>query len=237
MQAKSDSSSTVLMIVHQATSTTGRIGRQLEARGYVQDRRCPNTGCSLPKDVSGYAGVVVFGGPMSANDDNTLPCIRHELEWIEQVLHADVPYLGVCLGAQLLARAHGAKVTEHPQGAAEIGYYPVRATQAGAGVFEEELVAYQWHREGFDLPSEAVLLAEGDLFTNQAFSLGRRRFGLQFHPEVTRDVMLRWLKGGVRRLTLPGTQQPETQRVNNIRHDAAMERWLDKFLDHWLVAQ
>lgn len=234
MPAFDSESPIVLTIVHQATSVTGRIGRQLASLGYQQERRCPNTGCGLPDDLERYAAVVVFGGPMSANDDATLPCIEHEMRWLERVLDSGMPYLGVCLGAQLLARVMGAEVREHPDGAAEIGYYPIHATEAGADLFDSPLVAYQWHREGFELPAGAELLATSEMFRNQAFRASPGVYGLQFHPEVTRDIMQRWLKSGVRRLGLPGAQTPELQRAENLRHDASMERWLSKFLDHWL---
>ena len=223
-----------LMIVHQATSTTGRVGRLLRARGITEDIRCPNRGDALPEQLDDYCGVVVFGGPMSANDDKTEPGIRMELNWLPTVLSAEVPFLGVCLGAQLLARALGARVWEHPQGAVEIGYYPLQPTAAGARYFNNLSHAYQWHRDSFDLPHGAELLATGEIFENEAFCYGERAFGLQFHPDVTRDVMLRWLTGGVRRLVAPGAQMPEAQRRSNLIYDADMERWLTQFLGIWL---
>jgi GMP synthase (glutamine-hydrolysing) len=237
MHVSSDREKTVLMVVHQSTSTTGRVGRQLEARGYVQDRRCPNFGCELPADLEGYAGVAVFGGPMSANDDDEFEGICRELKWLESVVKADVPFLGVCLGAQLLARVLGARVSPHPDGVAEIGYHPVRPTQGFEGFFAEPLNAYQWHREGFELPDGAQLMATGDAYPNQAFKWGSNAYGVQFHPEVTRDIMLRWMRGGTRRLTLPGAQMPEAQRADNLRYDGVMERWLANFLDRWLVGE
>jgi GMP synthase (glutamine-hydrolysing) len=224
------------MIVHQGTSSTGRIGRLLRARGYEEDIRCPNIACSLPTNFDDYAGVVVFGGPMSANDDATEHGIRAELDWIPKVLQFETPYLGVCLGAQLLARALGAKVWEHPQGAVEIGYHEVHPTAAGAAYFDAPQHMYQWHRDSFDLPHGAELLATGEIFANEAFRYGTNAFALQFHPEVTRDIMLRWLTGGTRRLVARGAQMPEAQRHCNLLYDAAVERWLIGFLDSWLPA-
>ena len=90
----------VLIVVHQERSTPGKVGEQLEARGYALDRRCPNLGDPLPADLSPYAATVVFGGPMSANDDH-LPGIKAELDWLERTaIPADGPVLGICLGAQ-----------------------------------------------------------------------------------------------------------------------------------------
>ena len=106
---------TILMIVHQKTSITGRVGCFLEQRGYTLDVRCPMLGHELPQDLQDYAGAAMFGGPMSANDDH-LPGIRAELDWLPYLLQAEKPFLGLCLGAQMLARCLGAKVGAHPEG-------------------------------------------------------------------------------------------------------------------------
>ena len=95
-------------MVHQEHSRPGRVGVLLEKRGYELHRLCPNLGCELPEDMSDYAGVVIFGGPMSANDCGTLNGIKCELDWIPKVVEAGVPFLGLCLGAQLLTRASAA---------------------------------------------------------------------------------------------------------------------------------
>ena len=104
----------IAIVVHQEHSRPGRVGALLEKRGYELHRLCPNLGCNLPEDMWDYAGVVIFGGPMSANDCGTLAGIKCELDWIPKVVEAGVPYLGLCLGAQLLTRAVGGKVAAHP---------------------------------------------------------------------------------------------------------------------------
>lgn len=224
----------VLMIVHQATSTTGRVGRLLRERGYEEEYCCPCAGAQLPASSRGYAGVVVFGGPMSANDDIEYPGIRAELDWIERTLEDGTPFLGLCLGAQLLARALGAPVWEHPEGVVEIGYHEVRATPEGQPVLPAEQHFFQWHRDSFDLPDGAELLASSTLFPNQAFRYGKHHLALQFHPEISRDIMLRWQVGGARRLTAVGAQGPEAQRRDNLAYDPGVARWLDRFLPEWL---
>lgn len=224
----------MLLVVHQAGSDPGRVGRMLAERGYELDVRCPSRGDPLPEDIEEYAGAVVFGGPMSANDGDTLPGIRAELEWIPGAVESGRPFLGICLGAQLLAKTLGAEVGPHPRGLAEIGYFPVRPTGHGAGLFGAPMGVYQWHTEGFDLPADAVLLAAGDRFPNQAFRYGTSAFGVQFHPEVTRDIMERWMQKAAYRFALPGAQRPEHQRSAHSRYDRLLEEWLDRFLDYWL---
>ena len=143
-------------------------------RGLILDIRRPRCGDPLPETLEEHAGVGIFGGPMSANDHDDY--VRQEIEWTEVPLREQKPFFGICLGAQILARALGAKVDFHPQGLVEVGYYPLRATEAGKKLLEWPDHVYQWHREGFDLPADAVLLAEGDAFQNQAFQYGRAAF-------------------------------------------------------------
>jgi GMP synthase (glutamine-hydrolysing) len=132
----------VLMVVHQRHSNPGRVGELLVGRGGTLDRRCPNLGDPLPEDLSPYAAVVVFGGPQSANDDH-LPGIRAELDWLEgTALPAALPLLGICLGAQMMARVLGARVGPHPDGLVEIGWHQVHPTAAGRDYFEGPTIFY-----------------------------------------------------------------------------------------------
>ena len=94
----------ILIVVHQPTSTPGRVGMALEDRGFELDIRRPCMDHPLPETTEDYAGVVVFGGPMSANDDVELPYIRRELDWFDVPLREETPFLGICLGCQMLAR-------------------------------------------------------------------------------------------------------------------------------------
>lgn len=226
--------SRILLILQTPDANAGRCSRKLQARGYELDYCYPHTGQILPKTMTPYAGVVVFGGPMSANDDQQLPGIRMQLDWIPQVLAADQPFLGICLGAQLLARALGATVKPHPHGLAEIGYFPLQPTTAGQCFFEEKLYVYHWHHEGFDLPAGAELLATGERFPHQAYRYGTKTFGLQFHPEVDQNILEAWLIEGAAELSHTGAQSPAEQRQYHSDHDASLDRWFDHFLDGWL---
>ncbi|MEM6836477.1 MAG: glutamine amidotransferase [Cyanobacteria bacterium P01_C01_bin.120] len=224
----------ILVIVHQATSSPGLVGDKLRSRGYQLDVRCPAIGEALPAELTHYAGAVVFGGPMSANDDITLPFIRTELEWIATALAANCPYLGICLGAQLLARVLGANVSPRPDGQREIGYGNLQPAAAGAPYFTTPMAVYQWHSEGFTLPTGATPLAIGETFPNQAFRYGNQTFGLQFHPEMTTQLIDEWTTRGAEQLDLPGAQPRDRHFSAHQQYGDHVDRWLETFLTNWL---
>ncbi len=224
----------LLVVMQTPDGSAGRCGRKLREWGYQLEFRYPLAGEPLPSGMDGYAGALVFGGPMSANDDGKLPGIRAQLDWIPQALDSGRPFLGVCLGAQLLARALGATVQPHPAGLAEIGYFSVQPTPAGQTIFDAPLHVYHWHREGFELPAGAQLLATGDCFPHQAYRYGANAFGVQFHPEVNQRILEAWLVEGARELTDPGAQSAAEQRAGHTDHDEALDRWCDGFLKMWL---
>lgn len=224
----------VLIVLHQEHSTPGRIGQALSGRGIPLDIRRPRFGEPLPDTLEAHAGAVIFGGPQSANDRDDFVC--REIDWLAVPLREGKPFLGICLGAQMLARHLGARVYKHPQGHAEVGYYPIRPTAAG-----REICAawpdrvYQWHREGFDLPGKAEMLAEGDAFPVQAFRYGAA-YALQFHMDVTHAMMCRWTTRGHERMELPNAQPRDAHFEGRLQHDAACRTWLGNFVDHWLKA-
>lgn len=224
----------VLIVVHQETSDPGLVGQLLHENGCMLDIRCPAIGNLLPESVDGYAGVVVFGGPMSANDDAELPFIRTELDWIPTVLESAKPFLGICLGAQLLARVLGAQVAPHPEGRREIGYVPIQPVLHSHNPFAKLTHVYQWHKEGFELPRDAVLLATGEVFPNQAFCYGDTAYGVQFHPEITRTMIDVWTSRAGEQLLCPDAQPYEEQVQQHDRHAATIQSWLKGFLHHWL---
>ena len=222
----------VLIILHQEHSSPGRIGLALKSRGIPLDIRRPRFDDPLPKTLKDHAGAVIFGGPQSANDTDDF--VKVETDWIGVPLRDDKPYLGICLGAQMMARHLGARVYPHPDGHAEVGYYPIRPTDAGLKVCGQwPDYVYQWHREGFELPSGSELLAQGDAFSVQAFRHGSG-YALQFHPEVTHAMMYRWLVRGAHRMEMPGTKQRHEHIADRAVYDFASITWLGAFLDRWL---
>jgi GMP synthase (glutamine-hydrolysing) len=227
----------VLIVVHQEKSTPGRVGEFLTARGYSLDRRCPNMGDPLPTDLSEYAASIVFGGPMSANDDH-LPGIRAELEWLEKhALPSGRPLLGICLGGQQIARVLGARVGKHRDGLVEIGYYEVTPTESGGDFLEGPTVFYQWHTETFEIPDGAVHLAHNENFAGQAFRYDGCTYAIEFHPEMTREMVDSWCQseGGSPKLGLPGAQPHEAHLEGYARFATETDRWLGRFLDQRLL--
>lgn len=148
-------------------------------------------GAAMP-DVAQYDGLIVLGGPMSVNDH--LSYLRAEMEMLCAEVSRGRPVLGICLGAQLLARALGAEVRRNP--VKEIGWYEIECTPAGLGdrllgEVSRETV-FHWHGETFELPAGAELLATSERCRNQAFRVGERAYGLQFHLEVTPEMISDW---------------------------------------------
>jgi len=225
----------IAIVVHQEHSRPGRVGALLEKRGYELDRLCPNLGCNLPQDMSDYAGVVIFGGPMSANDCGTLAGIKCELDWIPKVVEAGVPFLGLCLGAQLLTRAVGGQVGPHPEGLVEVGYVGIEPTPAGEPWFRGPMKVYEWHREGMTLPNCCEVLATNERYPVQAFRYGASAFGFQFHPEVTLEMKGIWTLSAAERLKSPGAQQRGVHLSMHALYDPPIDRWIDGFLDRWLA--
>ena len=222
----------VLIILHQEHSTPGRIAHALTRRGFGLDIRRPRFGDPLPTTLNKHAGAIVFGGPMSANDPDDF--VRREIDWHAVPLKESKPYLGVCLGAQMLAKYLGARVDSHRAGLVEIGYYPLTPTPRGVRLLQWPSHVYQWHREGFDLPAGATRLASSEMYENQAFQIGKVAYGLQFHPELTHAMMVRWTTKAAERMTLPGARRRHAHFEGRLMYDTQTRVWLEAFLDRWI---
>jgi GMP synthase (glutamine-hydrolysing) len=225
----------VLVIMHGEASSAGRIGQVLRQRGHGLDIIKPRFGCLLPKTLAHHAGVVVFGGPMSCND--TEPYLKDEIDFVGVALKEQKPFLGVCLGAQMLAKHLGASVTKHAAGKVEIGYGRLRPTPEGKrlGPWPEQV--YQWHREGFEVPAGGVPLANGDVFANQAYAYGPAALGLQFHPEITYTLVNRWTVMAKDWQDRDGAQERSAQLSGHLLHAKAVAGWLDQMMSRWLAGQ
>ena len=200
----------ILMVVCDPVAPSGLIGAAIVEKGGFYDTILPAEGFAswapldypgLPGPPSGpladHDGLVILGGPMSANDEADHPWLR-ELGVLAKSFEASgKAVLGVCLGAQIMARACGARVWH--MGALEAGYVELQVTEEGAqdALFAglgSPLTPFQHHYEAFDLPPGGVNLLTGGLCEVQAFRLGRAAYGLQFHLEVTVDIVREWMR-------------------------------------------
>jgi GMP synthase (glutamine-hydrolysing) len=226
----------VLAVLHGEHSCPGRVARLLQQQGYKLDIRRPRFGDPLPRDMRDHAAVVFFGGAMSANDPDDY--IKAEIDWIERPLAENKPFLGICLGAQMLARALGCRVYRHPAGRVEIGYHPIKPTAQGDALCDAPFPrhVYHWHREGFELPPGAELLAGGNDFEAQAMRWGESAVGLQFHPEVTYATICRWTGRSADEMREPGARDRSSHLDGWFLHDGAVSAWLESFLKRWIEA-
>jgi GMP synthase (glutamine-hydrolysing) len=205
--------------------------RHLAQRGFRVCLVAPFRGEALPELGDDTAGVLIMGGPQYVTELDEFPYLRDEMDFVGRVMARSLPLLGICLGGQLIALHLGAKVTGHPEGHAAFGYYPLRPTQAGKAVFPQDLHVPAGNVQGFEVPRSATLLAEGEVFTNQAFSVGDKTYGLQFHPELTRPILDQWQDILALNYGRPGTQSKESQDANFAAHDGPLHDWYTGFLD------
>lgn len=204
----------VLSVVHDGTSTGGGglFEDLVEQRGDGLERWVTVNGGIGPDAPKRYDAIMVFGGAMHPDQDAEHPWLADEASFIREALDDEVPLLGVCLGSQLIARAAGATVG--PAASAEVGWHPVRLNDAGRadpviGVLPDPVDAFQWHYYTFELPAGAELLAETDA-ARQAYRLGDRTWGIQFHAEVTRHMLNRWFVEGAAELPDPAAVRDDT---------------------------
>jgi len=156
-------------------------------------------GDTIPEDWREYSLLVVMGGFMNVYEEETYPFLKNETAVIKEAFGMKLPVMGFCLGAQLMAKALGAKVVKGPQ--KEIGWYPVYLTEYGENdillsSFPKEAIVFQWHGDTFDLPDNAVRLFSSENYLNQAMRIGDMNYGFQFHFEITRDMIIDWIKTG-----------------------------------------
>ena len=226
-----------LLIVHQKRSDPGDIGKKLLQRGYYLDIKRPPLGEKLPENMNEYNLAVIFGGPMSINDKNN-DFIKYEIDWINVALKSNKPFLGICLGAQMLAKNLGGNVNRCSDKSYEIGFFEVEPTHHGNKMFNKQKTFFQWHNEGFSLTKDCIVLAEGNKFKNQAFKY-KNTYGLQFHPEVNINLHLRWLYYTIlsnpKKLKDKGCQNFLKQLSLRIKNNNKISNWLDTFLDNYLL--
>ncbi len=185
----------ILVIKHIDIEGLGNIEKPLS--GYDDLRIVDlSKGGSLPTDLFDIKAIISLGGPMNVYEEDKYPFLKDEDRLLKKAIRNEIPILGICLGAQLLAKACGAKVMKAKE--KEIGWYGVKFTTEGSADplflgLPLELKVFQWHEDAFEIPKDGVLLASGMVCHNQAFRVGENAYGLQFHLEFTLDMIESWI--------------------------------------------
>jgi len=187
---------TVLIIKHTDIEGPGLIEYCLKEEKIPHQILKLQSDLRLPKPDE-FKSIVILGGPMNVYEEDQFPFLREEDLFIKESIQRGKSVLGICLGAQLIAKALGAKVTKAP--AKEIGWYDVSLTKVGShdplfSRFPKSFSAFQWHEDTFDIPLAGKLIATSDSVPHQAFRYGENAYGLQFHPEVTEQMIRDWME-------------------------------------------
>lgn len=192
-----------LVVQHVTCEGLGKLEQVLVEKGWRLDIRCMDRpGAVLPESLGNYDAFVILGGPMGAYEEDIYPYLSQVQELVREAVKMRLPTVGICLGCQLIARALGATVK--PNLAKEIGWHQVHLTPAGRltplfNGMPSEIPVFQWHSDTFSLPKGALLLAKGGSCINQAFVYGSHvdggyAWGLQFHPEVSPEIIENWVR-------------------------------------------
>jgi len=226
-----------LVLQHLKIEPPALIGVCLRNKGHTFESVRIGKGQTIPDTLTDYAGLIVMGGPMSANDD--LPFIREEINLLQQAIAQDFPVLGICLGAQLLAKAAGAEILPSPE--RELGWYPLFPTPDGKtdALFSllpaEGMNVFQWHGETFSLSEGATLLASCPDVPHQAFRLGSCQYGLQFHVEVDETIIRKWIDTGESERKHLGENGVRDILLKTPQYLYAMQSFCDMICTNWLA--
>ncbi len=208
------------------------IAEWAEARSVLATAAHLYRGDPLPR-LSEFDMLTVMGGPMSANDEAVFEWLPPEIALVRDAIASDKAVFGVCLGAQIIAKSLGAKVYagDHK----EIGWFPVRRTEAAHALFEglpQDFMAFHWHGETFNLPANAVRLAATPATPNQAFAVGRRVLGLQFHMEATKESVNALIGNAAGEIGGGAYEQQPGAILAGLNHCAGLRAHLGRMLDN-----
>lgn len=185
----------VLFIKHITIEGPGTIA------DFLDDNKIPyaiidlSYGDKVPKLEKDFQSIICLGGPMNVYEEEKFPFLKDEDILLRRVIEEKIPFLGICLGAQLIAKAAGAKVIKNPE--KEIGWYKIVLNDYGLNddLFKdlpEIFPVFQWHGDTFSIPNGGIRLAFSELCQNQVLKYGRNAYGIQFHVEITKEMIIQW---------------------------------------------
>lgn len=224
----------IQVIQHVPFEGPGCIADWAVDRGHTLSTTHAYLGATAP-DPATLGLIVILGGPMGADDDEACPWLRKEKRYIEEALKAGTPILGICLGAQLIARILGAPITSNPE--REIGWFEVRTTPEARQLcpaLPQTLRAFHWHSDTFGLPAEAVPVGASGACAHQGFFAGRHVLGLQFHLESNRRSVAQLVNHCRGELKGGPFVQTEDSMLSEERYYGEANRLMQQLTD-WLV--
>ena len=227
-----------VVIRHVELEQIGTIAAVLERAGIYYRYLDVFRGVPVPESLSGLGGLIVMGGPMGVYDADRYPFLTREMNLIRQARESQLPVIGICLGAQLIAAALGARV--YPGAQKEIGWYPVQVVAPGEDLacdLPSPFMAFHWHGDTFDLPSGAVRLFRSELYENQGFRYRDNIYAFQFHFEVSAAMIADWLldKGCQREIAAVAGLSAETIRNQTGEYAAGLERLSERIFTRILA--
>lgn len=228
----SDFPKTVYAIQHVAFEDLGVFEDTLYQAGFRV--RYFEAGVDNLKQAFEHTGlVIILGGPISVNETEDYPFLNDELTYLKQRIEQNLPTLGICLGAQLIAQACGAKVYAGSQ--KEIGWSKLQMTQIEDNLLDilNDVDVLHWHGDTFDLPEQATLLASSELYPNQAFKIGNNILALQFHLEVLGENIEKWLIGHTIELRQAKIDIP-TLRAESLELAPQLEPQAERILENFI---